>query len=343
MSAGYQYPAPLYLAPGQMVTLFVAPVSGISFARAPANSDLPTSLGGVHAGMTDRNGPGVPSLTVPILEVRHFQTCLNPNAPACFASPSWAVTVQIPYELRLNSLGTGYASVGVAVENATFNVLSSTDVWVTSDQIHILKALDAVLSITGVDLYGQCSSTAADNNLAPLNFTGLPCPPIVTHSDGSLVTAKNPAKAGEELVAYAVGLGQTSPPFETGKIVKALATTLTTFTMDFNFRPNALATRPPPADAAGMVPQPLYAGATPGYVGLYQINFVVPPVPRGTSPCAEIVGPQAPTANVVYSNLTVSVGGRYSFDGAGICVAVDAAQPSAASIEPEPLRKGRAR
>jgi hypothetical protein len=140
-----------------------------------------------------------------------------------------------------------------------------------------------------------------------------------------------------------VGLGQTSPPLETGKIVKAPASAVTTFTIDFNFRPNALATRPPTAEAAGVVPQPLYAGATPGYVGLYQINFVVPPVPRGTPPCAEIVDPQAPTANVVYSNLTVSVGGLYSFDGAGICVAVDAAQPSAVSIEPEPLGKGKAR
>jgi uncharacterized protein (TIGR03437 family) len=135
-----------------------------------------------------------------------------------------------------------------------------------------------------------------------------------------------------------VGLGQTSPPLETGKIVKSPAPTVTTFTMDFNYRPNALATRPPPAGAD--VPQPLYAGATPGYVGLYQINFVVPPVPRGTPPCADIVDP---SANVVYSNLTVSVGGRYSFDGAGICVAVGAAQPSAASTGPEPGAKRKAR
>jgi hypothetical protein len=28
--------------------------------------------------------------------------------------------------------------------------------------------------------------------------------------------------------------------------------------------------------------------------------------------------------NVVYYNLTVSIGGKSSFDGAGICVAVDA-------------------
>jgi uncharacterized protein (TIGR03437 family) len=124
-----------------------------------------------------------------------------------------------------------------------------------------------------------------------------------------------------------VGLGQTSPPLETGRIVTAAARTLVNYTMDFSYRRNALPTRPPPIEADGpAVPQPLYAGATPGYVGLYQVNFIVPPVPPGTPACAEIVGPQPPTANMVYSNLTVSVGGRFSFDGAGICVAVDAAQ-----------------
>jgi uncharacterized protein (TIGR03437 family) len=62
-------------------------------------------------------------------------------------------------------------------------------------------------------------------------------------------------------------------------------------------------------------PIPIYAGLAPGYVGLYQINFTVPPPPVGTPPCS----------GAVQSNLTVSVGGLASFDGAGICVA--ASQP----------------
>jgi uncharacterized protein (TIGR03437 family) len=58
-------------------------------------------------------------------------------------------------------------------------------------------------------------------------------------------------------------------------------------------------------------PGPLYSGLVPGYVGLYQINFIVPPPPAGTQSCS----------GTVQSNLTVSVGGLASFDGAGICVA----------------------
>ncbi len=343
MSAGYEYPAPLYVAPGQLVTLFVQGIPlGTPFARAPGGLDLPSSLAGVSAGMTDWTPPGFPALKVPILEVRPFRTCDVPTSYACF-TPTGAITVQIPYELRLNSLSTGAATLGVHVESSSV-LPFSVNVWAFSDQVHILKTFDAVLPITEGGLRGHCYSAVKNDVAAPINLTGLPCPPLVTHADGSLVSAKNPAKPGEELVAYAVGLGQTSPPLETGRTVTSPARTLTTFTMDFNYRRNALPTRPLPTEADGTtVPQPLYAGATPGFVGLYQINFVVPPVPRGTFPCAEIEGPQVPTANMVYSNLTVSVGGRYSFDGAGICVAVDASQAAAGSIGPEPEGRRKAR
>jgi hypothetical protein len=239
----------------------------------------------------------------------------------------------------------GAATLGVDIETNS-DLPFSIDVFVLSDKVQILKVLDAVLPIKGPGMYEHCYSITRNDAAGPLNLTGLPCPPMVTHADGSLVMAKNPAKPGEELVAYAVGLGQTSPPLETGRVVTSPAPTLTTFTMDFNYRPNALPTRPPPVGGhadGGAVPQPLYAGATPGYVGLYQVNFVVPPVPPGTPPCAEIAGSQAPTANMVYSNLTVSVGGRYSFDGVGICVAVDPAQPSGKSTEPEPEERRRGR
>ena len=46
---------------------------------------------------------------------------------------------------------------------------------------------------------------------------GLRCAPMITHADGRQVSAILPAKAGEELVAYATGLGQTNPPLTTGQ------------------------------------------------------------------------------------------------------------------------------
>ena len=118
------------------------------------------------------------------------------------------------------------------------------------------------------------------------------------------------------------GLGQTSPTQTAGQPATNAASTLTTFAIDFNYRPNALATKPAGPSLLGVPPlyaTPLYAGVTPGFAGLYQINFVVPAAPAGLKPCAGS-GTAVTYGNLVQSNLTVSVGSVFSFDGAGICV-----------------------
>jgi hypothetical protein len=50
------------------------------------------------------------------------------------------------------------------------------------------------------------------------------------------------------------------------------------------------------------------------------VNFTVPQgAQNGAAHCA-LPGSFAPGSNVPQSNLTVSIGGQFSFDGAGICV-----------------------
>ena len=116
------------------------------------------------------------------------------------------------------------------------------------------------------------------------------------------------------MIAYAVGLGQTNPPMTDRQAATQAAPTLTSFAVDFNYRANSLATKP-----AANAPAPLFAGGTPGFPGLYQINFVVPPPPSSLAPCAG-AGTYVPYANVIQSNLAVTAGSDFSFDGAGICV-----------------------
>ncbi|HET9320672.1 MAG TPA: hypothetical protein VFO27_12885, partial [Bryobacteraceae bacterium] len=62
------------------------------------------------------------------------------------------------------------------------------------------------------------------------------------------------------------------------------------------------------------VPAPLFVGLAPAFVGLYQVNFALPPSGAGLIPCDQSLG--------VVSNLTVTIIGHGSFDGAAICVAV---------------------
>jgi len=128
---------------------------------------------------------------------------------------------------------------------------------------------------------------------------------MITHADGTLVTAQQPAKPGEVLVMYALGLGRTIPPAQTGA-APAEPLALENFVgLDFNFSLNAA------PRAAGPEPRvrPLYAGAVPGFVGLYQINSQVPPMPPATPVCEEWT----------QTNLTVTVS-SIVYDGAGICV-----------------------
>jgi len=85
-----------------------------------------------------------------------------------------------------------------------------------------------------------------------------------THGDGSLVTATAPARRGEEIAIYATGLGPTVPaaiPNQVPLVAARLAA------KDFQVLLNGVAVDPSKID---------YAGVTPGYAGLFQINLTLP-------------------------------------------------------------------
>jgi uncharacterized protein (TIGR03437 family) len=304
VGANYSAVFPLPVAPGQLITLIIDgfPTPPPGPARAPAGS-LPTSLAGISAIF--RQGT---DLAAPVLEVLPFLTCSAPLPSPC--ATQVAVTIQIPFEIQTVCPLCGRPQIPAYLaiaQNGTIGTL--VDVTPLANQVHFLTGCDTLVS--GI-------------STRPLNG-GLPCAPLVMHGDGKPVSAANPAQSGEELVAYAVGLGQTVEPQATGQALKSSAPTSTLYGVDFDYRPNALATKPtgpgpnetPPPTT--IFPMPLFTGTTPGFVGLYQINFTVPAAPAGLPPCVDATT-SGPYANVVQSNLTVSVGSAYSFDGVGICV-----------------------
>jgi uncharacterized protein (TIGR03437 family) len=305
VGAGYLPAAPVSVAPGQILTVFVAGLGISSAVHAPTGA-LPTTLGGFTA--TLRQGS---DHAVPIMDIRPVSNCPGlvtvPEQPSC--ATLMAVTLQIPYELiplcplcARPTLPPAELFVSANGQDAAPIELNAL-----ADQTHVLTACDLILLPAG--------------GTPQLNTTGLGCTPVVTHLDGSLVSASNPANTGETITAWAVGLGQTSPGASTGQPATTAAPTVQAFSLDFNYSVNALATKPYTGRPDVKPPQPLFAGLAPKYPGLYQINFVVPPAPlNGTPQCAR-PGTFGPGANVPQSNLTVSIGGGYSFDGAGICVA----------------------
>jgi uncharacterized protein (TIGR03437 family) len=290
MGAGFSNPFPIAVAPGESLTLFVQPGAGYD-----PSAHLP-SVSAVYWN-------GSAGETVPILQVNQTEAACNvPPNSGC--TNLLAVTVQLPFDAPITSSTVSNvivvpSSVAVSINGATTSYFG---VQASPDHLHILTACDLIAGASPAFLANQ----------------GVSCAPLVMHADGKPVSASLPAAAGEELIAYATGLGQTNPPLTTGHPAAQSSPAVDAFNLDFNYRPNALATQP---GSAG--PVPLFAGATQGFVGLYQINFVVPPVPVASLPCTNFaVMPldAGNAANSVRSNLTVSAGSAFSFDGAGICV-----------------------
>jgi uncharacterized protein (TIGR03437 family) len=85
---------------------------------------------------------------------------------------------------------------------------------------------------------------------------------VAQHSDSSPISPTAPARPGEEIVLYLVGMGQTDPPVSSGAAAPASALS------------KALAQ--PTVMIDGAPAEIIFAGLTPGSVGLYQIKLRVP-------------------------------------------------------------------
>jgi uncharacterized protein (TIGR03437 family) len=108
---------------------------------------------------------------------------------------------------------------------------------------------------------------------APVAVAVLPFQPGIFTSDGrrgivvhggdfSLVTPANPARRVEVIVIYATGLGPVTPPPGTGAAASPDHLTTAANPVTVNFGTVAAA--------------PMFAGLTPGFAGLFQINVTVP-------------------------------------------------------------------
>ena len=172
--AGYTLPAPVKVAPGQVLTIFVQGIgSGLTQPVRAPESTLPTSLAGIS--VTLEQGSDRP---VGILDVRPVSTCapLSAAGTGVFPQPVsncgrlTAVTVQIPFDIVticsvcVGTLPSEYAPTVLWVsENGTNSAVFQ--LMALSDQIHVLTSCDTFLTAVP----------------PPINYTGLPCSPMVTH------------------------------------------------------------------------------------------------------------------------------------------------------------------
>ena len=121
------------------------------------------------------------------------------------------------------------------------------------------------LSVVRQSTAAQASITLLD--VAPAIFLVDEGKPAAQHADGTLITKDAPAQPGEIIVVYGDGLGQTDPPQVDGVEPSVAAQILLLDRFRVLVDGQAL-----PSTSV------LYAGITPGYVGLYQINLRLPQV-----------------------------------------------------------------
>ena len=292
------------VAPGQIVTLQVLGLKSV-FAQAVVAKQvpLPTALGGISVTIEEDVREVTTPLPVPLISVAQLGgiCASDPVTPDCTIT---SITVEIPAE--------------------TLPLLYEEE-W---------PRCQIVVSENGVESQPFSNMTNPANThvltacggLAP----GAPNGTCVTHGDGTVVTQKSPAKAGETVVIYAYGLGVTDPPVPSGAATPIPAPkAVNNVYVDFNFTPNAGPRYPYVDPKQGPVNTPVFAGLTPGQVGLYQVNVKLPDsfpaVPACSSKLSEFY-------SQVVSNLTIGVttylnsygslsdAAGPSFDAAPICV-----------------------
>jgi uncharacterized protein (TIGR03437 family) len=94
---------------------------------------------------------------------------------------------------------------------------------------------------------------------------------------GTQITPGYPAPAGAVLAVYATGLGAVSPAVQSGQVTPTgtLFSTVASTTIT----------------VGGIPASVVFSGLTPGFVGLYQVNFTLPPgLASGNQPLVMHVG-----------------------------------------------------
>lgn len=152
------------------------------------------------------------------------------------------------------------------------------------------RSVPVTVNVSGSSVTVNVPVLAASPGLFTTQLTSTTSVPVLERPDGSFVSATNPGRRGETLLAYVTGLGPTSPAVATNSlpVPGSSAKVLGTVIVGVN---------------GGGVPL-ISANLTQDIVGVYVVAFQVPSsVPSGTNAGFSIgIEPQG-TTNVYYSSL----------------------------------------
>jgi uncharacterized protein (TIGR03437 family) len=173
-----------------------------------------------------------------------------------------AVNTVIPVPTALGGtqvLIGGVAAPITAVSPSQVNVQVPFELKAGQPYQVVISANGALTTPDGL----QVADTSPGLSLLPSGFVN------ATHQSGSAITETSPAKPGELIAVYLAGMGLTSLTIDSGTAPSTSASVLIQ----------------PDITVGGLPVTYLYAGLTPGLVGVYQINLRVPDnTPDGNQP-----------------------------------------------------------
>jgi uncharacterized protein (TIGR03437 family) len=203
---------------------------------------------------------------------------LQTQTPAIFANGivnAASFTPQVSAGALASIFGSNFGSIGVGATlplpttlggvSVTVNGRPAPLLFVNSGQVNFQVPWETALGSAKVVVgNGLTSNTATVSVLtaAPGLFTLPNGQAIVQNPDFSLNGPNNPVKVGSTIVVYLTGSGPVNPPVATGAIAPT--------------SPLAVVASPTGATIGPASAQVAFAGLTPGFVGLLQMNIVVP-------------------------------------------------------------------
>ena len=158
-----------------------------------------------------------------------------------------------------NGLSGAAAATRVSFDGIAATVLAATPFQVNA-QVPPISIGSHTMTLSSA--YGSSQVLVTVSSVAPAIFLLNNTQGAIENQDGTINSVANPLPRGQTLVAYVTGLGATTAQ-------GTLNPTVTPVTALLN----------------GVPLSPAYAGLTPGYIGLYQVNI---PIPATTPPGSAI-------------------------------------------------------
>jgi len=186
---------------------------------------------------------------------------------------AWTTEAVSAQTFASGTLPNQLAGVMVSVDGVGVPLL-----YVSPTQINFLVPSNQIAGDVGVTVVrqGECGPTVtitlADTAPALFLMDGGFAIAQDWNSNYTLMTGTAPAHAGDVVVLYSTGLGHTTPPWPSGAVPQSAAYITERQSLQVLLDGVAI-------DHSLI----LYAGVTPGYCGLYQINFTLPK-DAGTNP-----------------------------------------------------------